>query len=80
MAVLFMIILGTAAGFIATRMMGMELGLVPTIAIGVIGALVGGFVLRFIVSMLGITANFVGAVFGAVVLLAIYKAYLQNRR
>lgn len=80
MTVLFMIILGTAAGFIATRLMGMELGIVPTIAVGVIGAIIGGVVLRFIVSMMGITANLVGAIFGAVVLLVLYKAYMQNRR
>ena len=80
MSVLFMIILGAAAGFIATRMLDMELGIIPTIAVGVIGAIIGGFMLRFIVSMMGITANLVGAIFGAVVLLILFKRFVGGGR
>jgi len=80
MGILFMIVLGAGAGFVATRLMGMELGIVPTISIGVIGAIVGGVLLRFIVSMMGVAANIVGAVFGAIVLLWIYKRFVQNGR
>lgn len=79
MVVLYMIILGTAAGFIATRLMGLELGVLPTVSIGVLGALIGGFILRFIVSMLGITASLVGAVFGAVLLTWAYKRFMDSR-
>jgi len=75
MSILALIIVGAAAGFIATRMMDVQLGLPQTIAVGVLGALVGGGILRFLLSMLGITAGFVGAVFGAVLLIWIYKTY-----
>ena len=44
MAVLYLIIVGAGVGFIATRLMKIELGIGETIAVGVLGALIGGFV------------------------------------
>lgn len=79
MAILSLIIIGAAAGFIATRMMDVNLGVPQTIAVGVLGALIGGAVLRFVLSMLGITAGFVGAIFGAVLLIWLYKTYIGRR-
>lgn len=78
MGVLLFIIIGTAAGFIATRIMGMDLGLPQTIAVGVLGALVGGWIIRFLLSMLGATAGLVGAIFGAVLLLWLYERYVAK--
>lgn len=78
MSVLLLVIIGTAAGFIATRMMGVEMGVPQTIAVGVIGALVGGWTIRFLLSMVGALAGFVGAVFGAVVLLWLYQRYINR--
>ena len=75
MGILVLIIVGAAAGFIATRVMDVELGVPQTIAVGVLGALIGGAILRFLLSMMGITAGFVGAIFGAVLLIWLYKAY-----
>ena len=78
MGILTLIIIGAAAGFIATRMMDIELGVPQTIAVGILGALVGGSILRFLLSMLGVTAGFVGAVFGAVLLIWLYKTYIAK--
>ncbi len=78
MGVLLIVIIGTAAGFIATRLMGIELGVPQTIAVGVIGALVGGWTIRFLLSMVGALAGIVGAVFGAVVLLWLYQRYVNR--
>jgi len=78
MSVLLLVIIGTAAGFIATRMMGVEMGVPQTIAVGVIGALVGGWTISFLLSMVGALAGFVGAVFGAVVLLWLYQRYINR--
>ncbi|MEM6464884.1 MAG: GlsB/YeaQ/YmgE family stress response membrane protein [Pseudomonadota bacterium] len=76
---LALIVIGAAAGFIATRLMGMDLPLVHTVAIGIIGALLGGLALRIGLAVLGAAAGFVGAVLGAVVLLWAYKTFLADR-
>ncbi len=79
MGVLFLIIIGAAAGLIATKVMKVELGLLQTISIGVIGALVGGLVIRFLLTMVGAVATFIGAVLGAIVLIWIYQRYIERK-
>ncbi len=79
MGILGLIIIGAAAGFIATRMMDLELSIPVTVAIGILGSLIGGAILRFLLSMLGVTASFVGAIFGAVLLIWLYKTYVEKR-
>lgn len=78
MQVVFLIIIGAAAGFIATRLMKLETGVLTTIAIGVLGALIGGVVLRFLLVLTGIAAGFVGAVLGAALLIWLYRIYLKS--
>lgn len=78
MSILILIIIGTAAGFIATRIMGVEMGLPQTIAVGVIGALVGGWIIQFLLSMVGAAAGFVGAIFGAILLLWLYQRFVAR--
>ena len=78
MPVLALIIIGAAAGFIATRLMRLETDLVTTIAIGVFGALIGGLVLRFLLTVAGWAAGFVGAVIGAMVLIWLWKTYVKR--
>lgn len=69
MSILFLIIIGAAAGLIATKVMKLETGLIPTIAIGIGGALIGGLVLRFLLTMLGFAAGLIGAILGAMALI-----------
>ncbi len=76
MSILLLVIIGTAAGYIATQVMDMNIGLPQTIAVGVIGALIGGWLIRFLLSMMGAVAGLVGAVFGAILLLWLYKRYM----
>ena len=78
MHVIFLIIIGAAAGFIATRMMKVEDNVVVTIAIGIAGALIGGFVLRFLLVLTGVAAGFVGAILGAVLLIWLYQTYIAK--
>ncbi|PIE13624.1 MAG: GlsB/YeaQ/YmgE family stress response membrane protein [Rhodobacterales bacterium] len=73
MAVLWLIIVGTAAGFIATRLMKIEANIITTISIGIGGALVGGLVLRVLLSVLGWAAGFLGAILGALVLIWLWQ-------
>ncbi|WP_103332404.1 GlsB/YeaQ/YmgE family stress response membrane protein [Pseudotabrizicola formosa] len=77
MPIIALIIIGAAAGFIATRMMKLETDVLTTIAIGVFGALIGGFALRFLITITGWMAGFVGAVLGAMVLIWVWKAYIR---
>jgi len=79
MTVVALIVIGAAAGFLATRLMRIEADIPTTMFIGIIGALVGGFVLRFLSSVMGILSGFVGAVLGALVVLWIWKTYLRKR-
>ena len=51
MSIVLLIIVGAAAGFIATRLMRIEADIITTIAIGIFGALIGGLVLRFLLAV-----------------------------
>jgi uncharacterized membrane protein YeaQ/YmgE (transglycosylase-associated protein family) len=80
MAILALLIVGAAAGFIATRLMKVEADLISTIAIGVLGALAGGMVLRFLLAITSWAAGFVGAVLGAMLLIWLWNTYVTGRR
>ena len=75
MPVLALIIIGVAAGFIATRVMKLDANVITTIAIGVFGALAGGLVLRILLTVTGWAAGFVGAVLGAMALIWLWRKY-----
>ena len=75
MTVLFLMIIGAAAGFLATRVMRLETDIPTTIGIGVLGALIGGLILRFLLMVTGWLAGFVGAVLGALLLAWLWKKY-----
>lgn len=75
---LFLIIVGIAAGFLATRIMRIETDVPTTIAIGVAGALIGGLLLRSIVALTSWAAGLLGAVLGAMALIWLYKTYIAR--
>ncbi|MAM61905.1 GlsB/YeaQ/YmgE family stress response membrane protein [Maritimibacter sp. UBA3975] len=78
MNVIFIIIVGAAAGFVATRLMKVETDILTTVAIGVIGALIGGLVLRIIVSVGSVAFGFLGAVVGAAFLIWFWQTYVRK--
>ncbi len=78
MPFIFLIIVGAAAGFLATRVMHVKTDVVTTVAIGIFGALIGGLLLRFILMLTGIAFGFVGAVLGAMALIWVYRTYIQK--
>ena len=78
MWIVWLIIVGAGAGFIATRLMEVRAGIVPTVLWGIAGALIGGLVIRFLLTVTGALGGFVGAVLGAMLLLWIWKTYLQR--
>lgn len=73
--ILALIVIGAAAGFLATRFMRVQLDVITTVALGVAGALVGWFVLRALVAVTGWVAGFVGAVIGAMLLIWLWQKY-----
>ncbi|WP_238366799.1 GlsB/YeaQ/YmgE family stress response membrane protein [Mesobacterium pallidum] len=75
MPALWLLIVGAAAGFIATRLMGRETDILTTIAIGMAGALIGGLVLRALIAIGGALAGLVGAILGALLLLWLWDRY-----
>jgi uncharacterized membrane protein YeaQ/YmgE (transglycosylase-associated protein family) len=78
MAIPFLIIIGVAAGFIASKVMKTNLSLVETIAIGILGAIIGGLVLRGLIVAGSMIFGLVGAVAGACVLIWLYQRYVKG--
>ncbi len=79
MTVVALIIVGAAAGFMATRLMKLDTDPITTIAIGIFGALAGGLALRFLTSVTGLLGGFVGAVLGSMLLIWLWKTYFQRK-
>ncbi len=77
MPLIWLLIVGVAVGFLATRLLKIDLDTPSTIALGVLGALIGGLVLRGLVMMAGIGAGFVGALLGAVLLIWAWKTWIR---
>jgi uncharacterized membrane protein YeaQ/YmgE (transglycosylase-associated protein family) len=71
-------IIGAAAGFLATRIMKVQTDVPTTVVIGVCGALIGGMVLRFLIAITGWMAGLVGAVLGAMILIWLWKTYISK--
>lgn len=74
-----LIIIGAAAGLIATRLMKVEADLVTTVAIGILGALIGGLILRTLITMASWLSGFVGAVLGAMLLIWLWRTYAARK-
>ncbi|CAD0186422.1 Transglycosylase associated protein [Ruegeria sp. THAF57] len=78
MPVIALIVIGAAAGFLATRLMRIEADIPTTMLIGIVGALVGGFLLRALITVAGWLSGFVGAVLGALLVIWIWQKYLRR--
>lgn len=73
MPIVWLIIVGTAAGFIATRLLRIQVDLITTIGIGIVGALLGGLLLQVAAGVLGMLGGLVGAVAGAMLVIWIWQ-------
>lgn len=74
----FIVVIGAAAGFLATRIMKVQTDVPTTIVIGMLGAAVGWVGLRLLVTVTGFAATFVGAVIGAVLLIWAWRHYFKH--
>jgi uncharacterized membrane protein YeaQ/YmgE (transglycosylase-associated protein family) len=83
MGIIAWIILGALAGFIANLIAGGREGVIGTILLGIVGALVGGFIAGSLFNVADVTGlnieSLVVAVFGAVVVLAVWRAIAGRR-
>ena len=77
MPLVALLIVGVAVGFLASRILKVNMDTPSTIALGVLGALIGTIVLRGLVMLAGIGAGFVGALLGALILIWAWKAYVK---
>lgn len=78
MSIVGLIIIGAAAGFLATRLMRIEADIITTMVIGMLGALLGGLILRALLSMMGAMSGFVGAVLGALLVIWVWQKYFSR--
>ena len=81
-AIIFWIIVGGIAGALAKLIMPGDDpgGIIVTIIIGIVGAILGGFLLSLIgLGGAGWIWSIITGIIGAVILLAIYRAIAGNR-
>ena len=75
MGIIFLVIIGAAAGYIATQIMDLKTNMITTIAIGIGGALIGSVLLNFLIAALGAASGFIGAILGAMLLIWLWKRF-----
>lgn len=78
MPILFIVIIGAAAGFLATRMMRVQTDVLTTIVIGIVGSVLGWVLLRVLLALSGFAAMFVGGVLGAMGLIWLWRRYISR--
>ena len=76
MSVFYWIIIGLVAGWLATQIIGGRGGLLYNLAVGLVGAIVGGFLFEKLnlVVMPDFWGNLITATIGAIVFLLIWRA------
>lgn len=72
---LLILIIGAAAGFLATRFMRVQLDVITTVLLGVVGAGASWFVLRLIAKVMGSGIMFIGAILGAMALIWAWQSF-----
>ncbi len=77
--VLLLVVIGAAAGYVATRLMKVNVDLPSAMGIGVLGAIIGGVGLRMLLTMGGWVVTFVLALGGSMALIWIWQ-HLSKRR
>ena len=73
------LLIGAIAGWLAGQIMkGGGFGLVGNIVVGIIGSLIGGFLLGGFFSSLGLLGSVITAVIGAVILLFVVGFFIKK--
>jgi uncharacterized membrane protein YeaQ/YmgE (transglycosylase-associated protein family) len=83
MGIIAWIVLGAIAGFIANMLVGGREGLIGTIVLGIVGAIVGGWLAGIFLNLKDPTGinveSIVVSVIGAIIVLFVYRAVAGRR-
>jgi len=77
-ALALLVVIGAAAGYVATRLMRVDADLPTAMGIGVLGALIGGLGLRFILSVGGWFVTFLLALAGSILLIWVWQTVMRR--
>ena len=77
--VILLAVIGAAAGYVATRIMRVDVDLPTAMGIGVLGALLGGVGLRLLLAVGGWFVTFVLALAGSMALIWIWQQVTRRR-
>jgi uncharacterized membrane protein YeaQ/YmgE (transglycosylase-associated protein family) len=84
MGIIAWIVLGAIAGFLANMLVGGREGLIGTIVLGIVGAVVGGWLAGTFLKLKDPTGinveSIVVSVIGAIIVLFVYRAVARRRR
>ena len=83
MGIIAWIVLGAIAGFITNLIMGGGEGVILTVVLGIVGAVVGGYLAGTVLKVADVTGvnveSIVVAVIGGVVVVAVYRMLVGRR-
>jgi uncharacterized membrane protein YeaQ/YmgE (transglycosylase-associated protein family) len=83
MGIISWIVLGAIAGFLANMVVGGGEGVIGTIILGIVGAVVGGYIAATVLHKGDVTGvnieSIVIAVLGAILVLFVWRALTRNR-
>ena len=83
MGIIAWIVLGAIAGWITNMIMGGKEGVIATIILGIVGAVVGGWLAGTVLKVADVTGinveSIVVAVIGAVIVVAVYRMVTGRR-
>jgi uncharacterized membrane protein YeaQ/YmgE (transglycosylase-associated protein family) len=83
MTLLAWLVVGAVAGFLASEIMGTREGLVMMVVLGIVGAIVGGWVAADLLKIADVTGinltSIVVAVVGALIVIVVYNSFARRR-
>ena len=83
MGIIAWIVLGAIAGYLTNMLMGGGEGVIATVVLGIIGAVVGGYVAGTVLKVADVTGlnpeSIVVSVIGGVVVVAVYRLLMGRR-
>ena len=83
MGIIAWIVLGAIAGWITNMIMGGKEGVIATVILGIVGAVVGGWLAGTVLKVADVTGvnieSIVVSVIGAVIVVAVYRLVVGRR-
>lgn len=84
MGIIAWIVLGAIAGYLTNMIMGGGEGVIATIILGIVGAVVGGWLAGTVLNLADVTGinpeSIVVSVIGGVIVVAVYRLLMGQRR